>query len=95
MCACRRDHWNISFFEVGSRCDYWSDTKGANVSLFNGIFGREWKEGVEKEKETDGVEHEQNSEENSEIVKNEVCATVMIWGNYYDSKNSELEPGSP
>lgn len=55
-------------------------SKRRNKSLVNGLFGRKWREKLEKQQEREYAEEEKNSEESSLDIRDNICPTFMIWG---------------
>jgi len=52
--------------------------KKINISLANGLIGREWRETIAEQQEREYAEKDKNSED-MEICDN-LCPTFMIWG---------------
>ena len=81
---------NLSFND-GSRRDYLNYTPGPNVSRVNGMFGRKWREMIEKQQEREYAEEDQkNANESALSYGDNICPTFMIWGTCHRGDRCEL-----
>ena len=54
--------------------------KRRNKSRVNGLFGREWREMIEKRQQREFAEEDKESEESFLDIRDNICPTFMIWG---------------
>lgn len=66
-------------------------SKGStNISRVHGLFGRKWRERLEKQQERQYAEEDAKSEDEFLDIRDNICPTFMIWGVCHRGDRCEL-----
>ena len=78
---------NLSYHDSTRQGTY---SRGPSTSRVNGLFGRQWRETIEREQSRAEAEEDKQDEDDRMMIRDNICPTFMIWGVCHRGDRCEL-----